>query len=202
MPQIRPTGPPPTMIRSYCMNYKAGKDTRAVIYWIAYPLICILLTHWWKLQDGNTDTIITFAIMIELTKLLAITGMPGLYELIANRADGAIVKSVENGLSKFAPLRKHQFSLLETISIYTHSDSTPLSEVFYAMKKSDLEVPAADADQKTCIAYFQKILPDYDPDRVTIGDIKKCIKWYSILLKNERLTEKVNSTSNDAEKVD
>ena len=70
------------------------------------------------------------------------------------------------------------------------------------MKKSDLDVPSADADQKTCIEYFQKILPDYDPDRVTIGDIKKCIKWYSILFKNERLIEKVKSESNEAGKED
>ena len=140
--------------------------------------------------------------MIELTKLLAITGMPGLYELVANRADGAIVKSVENGLSNIAPLIKQQFSLLDTIGIYTHSDSTPLSEVFYTMKKSDLDVPSADADQKTCIEYFQKILPDYDPDRVTIGDIKKCIKWYSILFKNESLIEKEKSESHEAGKED
>lgn len=128
--------------------------------------------------------------MIDLSKLLAVTGLPGLYELVANRADGAIVKSVENGQTKFAPLRKHQFSLLETISIYTNADSTPLSEVFYSIKKSDTPLPAADADQKTFIDYFLSILPDYDPDRVSIGDIKKCIKWYSILEKSDRLKEK------------
>jgi len=137
--------------------------------------------------------------MIELTKLLAVTGMPGLYELVANRADGAIVKSIENGLAKFAPLRKHQFSLLETISIYTNADSTALSDVFYAMKNSDLAIPPADADQKTCTDYFQKILPDYDPDRVTIGDIKKCIKWYSLLQKSDRLIEKKKEESKPSE---
>ena len=116
--------------------------------------------------------------------------MPGLYELINNRTDGAIVKSLENGQSRFAPLRKHQFSLLETISIYTVKDSTPLSEVFYNMKKSDQTIPSPDADQKSILEYFQKILPDYDPDKVTIGDIKKTIKWYNFLDKHSRLIEK------------
>ncbi len=128
--------------------------------------------------------------MIDLTKILAITGMPGLYELVSNRADGAIVKSFENNQSKFAPLRKHQFSLLETISIYTFSDSTPIAEIFSIMKKSEQSIPGSDADQKICTTYFQKILPDYDPDRVTIGDIKKVIKWYSFLAKYDRLVEK------------
>ncbi|MEP7267434.1 MAG: DUF5606 domain-containing protein [Saprospiraceae bacterium] len=129
--------------------------------------------------------------MIDLNKILAITGMPGLYELVANRADGAIVKSLETGTTRFAPLRKHQFSLLETISIYTNADSTAMGEIFQSIKNSDLELPAADADQKTYTEYFQKILPDYDPDRVTIGDIKKVIKWYQVLLKTNHLKEKV-----------
>lgn len=116
--------------------------------------------------------------------------MPGLYEMISNRADGAIVKSLETGQSKFAPMRKHQFSLLETISIYTLLDSTPLAEVFYNMKKSEVPVPGAVADQKAVIEYFQKILPDYDPDRVTIGDIKKTIKWYTFLANHNKLIEK------------
>lgn len=128
--------------------------------------------------------------MIDLTKILAVSGMPGLYEMVSNRADGAIVKSLETGQSKFAPMRKHQFSLLETISIYTLLDSTPLAEVFFNMKKSDVPVPGTDADQKTVTEYFQKILPDYDPDRVTIGDIKKTIKWYNFLARHNKLTEK------------
>jgi hypothetical protein len=138
--------------------------------------------------------------MIDLSKLLAVSGMPGLYELISNRSDGAIVKSLENGQSKFAPLRKHQFSLLETISIYTVKDSTPLSEVFYNMKKSDQTIPSPDADQKTILDYFQKILPDYDPDKVTIGDIKKTIKWYNFLAKHSRLTEKETPDKKDEKK--
>lgn len=128
--------------------------------------------------------------MIDLSKVLSVSGLPGLYEMVANRADGAIIKSYETGQSRFAPLRKHQFSLLETISIYTTSDATPLNEIFETMKKSDLPIPDADATQKETIAYFQKILPDYDVDRVSLGDIKKVIKWYGFLNKHQLLIEK------------
>lgn len=119
------------------------------------------------------------------------TGLPGLYEMVANRADGAIVKSIENGQTKFAPLRKHQFSLLETISIYTSSDSTPIAEIFETMKKSDLNIPDLQADQKTTLDYFVKILPDYDPDRVSIGDIKKSLNgipfWQNMIVFTKKL---------------
>ena len=131
--------------------------------------------------------------MIDLNKIIFVTGLPGLYEMVANRADGAIVKSIENGQTKFAPLRKHQFSLLETISIYTSSDSTPIAEIFETMKKSDLNIPDLQADQKTTLDYFVKILPDYDPDRVSIGDIKKVVKWYTFLAKHDRLQEKAEA---------
>ena len=57
-------------------------------------------------------------------------------------------------------------------------------------------MPSAEADQKTFTDYFQSILPDYDPDRVSIGDIKKCIKWYSILAKCDRLKEKSTTDQN------
>ena len=129
--------------------------------------------------------------MIDLSKVLSVSGLPGLYEMVANRADGAIIKSYETGQSRFAPLRKHQFSLLETISIYTTADSTPLAEIFANMKKSDLPIPDASADQKETLSYFQKILPDYDVDRVSIGDIKKVIKWYGFLNKYQLLNDKV-----------
>lgn len=128
--------------------------------------------------------------MIDLSKVLSVSGLPGLYEMVANRADGAIIKSYENGQSRFAPLRKHQFSLLETISIYTTTDATPLSEIFSTMKRSDQTLPDPAADQKAVLDYFQKILPDYDVDRVSIGDIKKVIKWYSFLDKHHLLIEK------------
>ncbi len=36
--------------------------------------------------------------------------------------------------------------------------------------------------------YFEKILPDYDPDRVHVSDIKKVIKWYSFLDSRNLLT--------------
>ncbi|MBP8097357.1 MAG: DUF5606 domain-containing protein, partial [Saprospiraceae bacterium] len=39
--------------------------------------------------------------MIDLNKIIFVTGLPGLYEMVANRADGAIVKSIENGQTKF-----------------------------------------------------------------------------------------------------
>jgi hypothetical protein len=37
------------------------------------------------------------------------------------------------------------------------------------------------------MAYFEKIVPDYDPDKVHGGDVKKVIKWYNKALEHNLL---------------
>ena len=73
---------------------------------------------------------------MEYSRLIAVTGMPGLFEMITSKNDGAIVKSLEDGTTKFVSSRKHQFSHLESIEIYTTSDNVNLIDVLKAMEAS------------------------------------------------------------------
>ena len=54
---------------------------------------------------------------MEYNKIVAITGLPGLYELINSKTDGAIVRSLDDKSTKFVSSRIHQFSHLESIEI-------------------------------------------------------------------------------------
>ena len=121
---------------------------------------------------------------MEYSKLVAVTGMPGLYELVDSKSDGAIVRSLDDNSTKFASSRIHNFSHLESIEVYTTKENTSLAELFEAMKKSDAAVPDAKADNKELKAYFEKVYPDLDFERVYASDMKKMIKWYHILEKN------------------
>jgi len=47
---------------------------------------------------------------------------------------------------------------------------------------SDLGVDA-DSDAAELKSFLKSILPEYDEARVYVSDIKKLVKWYSILLK-------------------
>ena len=111
--------------------------------------------------------------------------MPGLFEMVSSKSDGAVVRSLEDNTSKFVSTRLHNFSHLESIEVYTTKNNNNLADVFVAMKEGKEEIPDAKADAKALKSYFEKIFPDLDFDRVYTSDMKKMVKWYQILVKNK-----------------
>ena len=122
---------------------------------------------------------------MEYNKLVSVTGLPGLFELLSSKSDGAVVRSLEDNAVKFVSSRQHNFSHLESIEVYTSKNNTSLAEVFEAMKESKEKMPESSADGKALKAYFEKVYPDLDFDRVYASDMKKMIKWFQIIEKND-----------------
>ena len=122
---------------------------------------------------------------MEYSKIISVTGLSGLYELVASKADGAVVRSLEDKTTKFVSSRVHNFSHLESIEVYTVKDNTVLAEVFKEIKNSKEPLPDAKADGKALRSYFEKVFPDLDFDRVYASDMKKIISWYGILTNNK-----------------
>ncbi len=118
-------------------------------------------------------------------KIVSVTGMGGLFELISSKADGGIVKSLEDKSTKFVSNRVHSFTGLEGIEVYTVKDNVNLAEVFIAMQNSAEKAPEANADASAIKAYFEKVYPDMDFERVYSSDMKKMVKWLDILKKND-----------------
>ena len=121
---------------------------------------------------------------MEYSKLVAVTGLPGLFELISSKTDGAIVRSLEDKTTRFVSSRVHNFSHLESIEIYTVQDNVNLVEVLKAMDSAGVKLP----DEKDAAAikkYFEKVYPDMDFERVYASDMKKMVKWLSQLQKNK-----------------
>ncbi len=116
-------------------------------------------------------------------KIVSVTGLSGLYELVSSKADGGIVRSLEDKTSKFVSNRVHSFSHLESIEIFTQKDNVNLVDVFLAMQASKVAMPDAKADTKAIKAYFEKVYPDMDFERVYASDMKKMVKWFDILQK-------------------
>jgi hypothetical protein len=120
---------------------------------------------------------------MEYSKLVAVSGLPGLFELINSKNDGAIVRSLEDKTTRFISGRIHNFSQLESIEVFTKGDNMNLVDVFKAMEKSGTSLPNekdADAVKK----YFEKVLPDLDLERVYNSDLKKMVRWFDVLKKN------------------
>jgi hypothetical protein len=123
---------------------------------------------------------------MNLKDILAISGLPGLHKMVDSRGNGLLVQGMDGGKTKFYSMRKHQFTPMETVAIYTMSDTIELSEIFQRMLDQVNENPPVGVkESKEKIEdYFASIVPDYDEDRVYVSDMKKVIKWFNIL--NER----------------
>jgi Domain of unknown function (DUF6852)/Domain of unknown function (DUF5606) len=122
---------------------------------------------------------------MEYNKLVAVTGLSGLFELLSSKSDGAVIRSLDDNTTKFVSTRQHNFSHLESIEVYTVKENVTLAEIFEAMKDSKEKLPDAKADNKILKAYFGKIYPDMDFERVYTSDMKKMIKWFEILKKHK-----------------
>jgi hypothetical protein len=117
---------------------------------------------------------------MEYSKLVAVTALPGLFELINSKGDGAIVRSLDDKSTRFISSRVHNFSHLESIEVYTVRENVSLAEIFLAMKNSKEKLP----DEKDAAAvrkYFEKVYPDLDFERVYNSDLKKMVRWFAVL---------------------
>ena len=120
---------------------------------------------------------------MEYNKIVAVTGLPGLYEAISSKSDGAVVRSLEDQSTKFVSSRIHNLSHLESIEIYTTRDNVGLADVFKAMKENKTQLPDA-KDTKAVKTYFETVYPDMDFERVYASDMKKIVKWFEVLEQN------------------
>ena len=120
---------------------------------------------------------------MEYSKLVAVTGLRGLFELINSKTDGAIVRSLEDKTTRFVSSRVHNFSHLENIEVYSTGENVNLVDVLNAMGKAGEKLPD-EKDASAVKKYFQKVYPEMDFDRVYVSDMKKMVKWFEVLKKN------------------
>lgn len=120
---------------------------------------------------------------MEYNKIIAVTGLPGLFELLSSKTDGAIVRSLDDKSTRFVSSRVHNFSHLESIEVYTVRDNVNLVDILKAMEASSEKLPD-DKDNSALKGYFGKVYPDLDFDRVYTSDLKKMVKWFVVLRAN------------------
>jgi hypothetical protein len=107
---------------------------------------------------------------------------------------------MDSGKKRFASARKHQFTPLESIAIFTDDgDSVELKKVFAKMLEQIDDNPpiSANSNSTELFEYFADVLPTYDRDKVHAGDIKKVIKWFTFL--NEKGLITLETDSDDTE---
>jgi len=123
-----------------------------------------------------------------LKGILAISGQPGLYKLVAEAKNRIIVESLLTG-KRMPASPTAKISSLEDIAVYTQTSDMPLKDVLKKIHEHENvgQAMSAKTNDNELKKYFGTIITDYDKDRVYISDIKKIFIWYNILQENNLL---------------
>jgi hypothetical protein len=121
---------------------------------------------------------------MEFNKIIAVTGKPGLYQVISQSKNAIVVEALVDN-KRIAINTAQNVSMLENIAIYTYEEDIPLLKVFKAIyeKTEGKETISHKESGKKLEAFFTEVLPDYDAERVYTSNIKKVIQWFNILVK-------------------
>jgi hypothetical protein len=119
---------------------------------------------------------------MDLSRVIAISGKPGLYRLVSQTRNGFVVEDLDKG-KKVSIAANYNVSLLDNVAIYGVSQEFPLAEVFFRIYKKEnggeaINHKSSGAELR---AYMEQVLPEYDDTRVYDSDLKKLFQWYNIL---------------------
>ena len=123
---------------------------------------------------------------MELSEIASISGKGGLFKVLKPGKSGVLLESLDAAKTRVVASATQRLSLLSEISIYTTTKegTVALDEVLKKIHKdfnNDLGVDG-NSDSVELKAFLKSVLPEYDEDRVYVSDIKKLVKWYSVLL--------------------
>ncbi len=127
---------------------------------------------------------------MDISKVIAIAGMPGLYKVVAQAKNGVIVESLVDK-KRVPAFNSHKISALTDISVYTSGEDLPLKDVFQKIfdKEAGAKCPDPKAhDEKGLRDYMLTVVPEYDAERVHISDLRKMFAWYNMLQVSGLLT--------------
>jgi len=121
-----------------------------------------------------------------LSKIVSISGKPGLHKLVSTSKNINVAESLVDG-KRFPIYMSEKVVALSDVSIYTDNEDVPLKEVFAKIKEKQngakVEINKK-WQNKDFFGFFEEILPEYDKDKVYASDVKKLLLWYNILIEN------------------
>ena len=119
---------------------------------------------------------------MDLTKIISISGKPGLFKLVSQAKGSFIVEDLDKG-KKTSISAHNNVSLLENVAIYGVSEEFPLKDVFARIYNKENGGAAINHKESgaNLRKYIEEVLPEYDESRVYDSDLKKLFQWYNIL---------------------
>ncbi len=124
---------------------------------------------------------------MDLKKIAAIAGKPGLYKILKPTRTGVVVESLDEKKKKMAVSSAQRVSVLKEVSIYTtdQEGSIILTEVLDRIYKQYPDgLPFTNkSSEEELRDFLEEIVPEYDRERVYHSDMKKLVSWYNTIQK-------------------
>lgn len=139
---------------------------------------------------------------MDLSGIISVNGLPGLYKVVGQMKNGVIGESLSD--KKRVPIMAtQQISTLEDISMFTTGDNKPVADILKTIYDKEKGAKCLDhkADEKQIVSYFEGILPDYDKERVYVSNMRKLFNWYNLLQETGNLKLKTEGSGDDKAKV-
>jgi hypothetical protein len=124
-----------------------------------------------------------------LKGILSISGHSGLFKIVAESKNNIIVESITTK-KRMPAYSTSKISSLEDIAIFTATGEVALKDIFkriFELENGGIAPIAPDLSDAGYKSYFEKVLPEYDKERVYLSDIKKLFVWYNLLHENDLL---------------
>jgi len=119
---------------------------------------------------------------MDLSKILSISGKPGLFKVVSQAKNAVIVESLIDK-RRFPAFGHEKISSLEEISVFTTGEDMPLKDVFKAIhgKLEGKQAIDPKSDNDTLKKFFLEMVPGFDQEKVYLSDIRKMMGWYNLL---------------------
>jgi hypothetical protein len=127
---------------------------------------------------------------MNLEEILSISGKKGLYKLVSKSKNSVVVESLLDG-SRMPVFASTKAGSLDNIYVFTDNEDMPLKDVFkriYEKENGGKTIDVSTARPTEIEACMAEIIPEYDPNKVHISDMKKIFFWYNQLLEHNMLS--------------
>tara|TARA_B100000780_G_scaffold52601_1_gene32596 strand:- start:2828 stop:3370 length:543 start_codon:yes stop_codon:yes gene_type:complete len=125
---------------------------------------------------------------MKISDVLAISGKPGLFKILASSTKNLVVESMLDGKRSSIP-GSIRVSSLSDITMYTTAEDVPLSKILKSIfeKNKGKEALSHNSAPQEVKDFIDSVVDDLDHDRVYASDLRKLVQWYNLLISQKAL---------------
>ena len=139
---------------------------------------------------------------MKISDVLAISGKPGLFKILASSSKNLVVESMIDGKRSSIP-GSLRVSSLSDITMYTIEEDVPLREILKSMFDKNKGKPAISHNSapQEVKDFIDSVVNDLDHGRVYASDLRKLVQWYNLLISQKALPFEEEEEKEDDKKL-